>query len=314
MKLKNPLQSFGVLLTLLSLSAITTGCKAPPTPEPPVTPTAGTSPAAAEPSPTVTITLPTATPVPLAALVDEEPLTLAEYEAELARYLDSSTGGSEAGTELATEEAQQVVLEELINRLLLEQAAWDTGYRLEESQLTARIQALVDDLGSQQALSDWMNANYYTPESFRIDLKRQMAAGWMRNHIFEQIPTVAYQVRARQILLHSEAEAEAVLQALQNGDDFGALAAQYDRLTMGEIGWFPRGYLLYPQLDSVFELEPGEFSSVIETETGFYIIQVLEVETDRPLTPGARLELGRQELQTWLENRRQEREIQVYLP
>jgi hypothetical protein len=76
---------------------------------------------------------PTATPVPLAARVNGEALTLAEFEAEMARYQASL---QETGTNLATD-AQQVVLDELINQLLLAQSARQQGFTVDDSTLQA---------------------------------------------------------------------------------------------------------------------------------------------------------------------------------
>jgi len=63
--------------------------------------------------------------VPLAATVNGEEITLAEYQDELKRYQ------AEVGTELATE-AEQRVLNELIDQLLLAQGAAEAGYLADE--------------------------------------------------------------------------------------------------------------------------------------------------------------------------------------
>jgi hypothetical protein len=47
--------------------------------------------------------------------------------------------------------------------------------------------------------------------------------------------------------------------ALNNGEDFDAVAAVYDPVTRGELGWVPQGYLLNAVADeAVFSLQAGE--------------------------------------------------------
>ncbi|MFU8773235.1 MAG: peptidylprolyl isomerase, partial [Anaerolineales bacterium] len=86
-------------------------------------------------------------------------------------------------------------------------------------------------------------------------------------------------------------------------------------LFQGDLGWFPRGYLLETDLEDVaFDLQSGEFSQVIQTRLGFHILQVIERESDRPLDPDAYLTLQIQALKDWVDLRREESEIQIFIP
>ena len=174
---------------------------------------------------------------------------------------------------------------------------------------------MIQELGSEGVLDAWLADNQYTREAFRAELARQMAAAWMRDQIVAEVPAEAVQIHARQILLYNESEAQAVLQGLQAGDDFGLLALEYDPVGQGDLGWFPRGYLIYPQLEEAsFSLEPGAISEVVPTELGYHILQVLESDPQRQLEPDARLALQQQALRDWVENRRQSAAIEIYLP
>jgi parvulin-like peptidyl-prolyl isomerase len=83
----------------------------------------------------------------------------------------------------------------------------------------------------------------------------------------------------------------------------------------GDLGWFPRGYLLDQKLEAAaFELQPGEQSGVIETSIGFHILQVIQREMARSLEADARLALQTQALREWLSERRAQSEIQILLP
>jgi peptidyl-prolyl cis-trans isomerase SurA len=86
--------------------------------------------------PTDTPAPPTAIPEPLKATINGEGLTLAEYQAELARF---QAAQAEAGTILATEEAAAWVLDSLIDSYLLAQAARDAGFVVDEASVQTRI-------------------------------------------------------------------------------------------------------------------------------------------------------------------------------
>ncbi len=261
------------------------------------------------PTQTLTPFQPTATPIPLAAKVNGEEITLDQFQAELDRYRKA------VGTQLATGEAEQIVLDDLVNQLLLAQAAAQSGFVVDEALLQERIDSLVVQLGDRRALQDWMAANGYTEQSFRQDLGRAIASAWMRDQIIAGIPDQVEQVHALHILLYNREEANQVLAQLRSGEDFATLASEYDPIGKGDLGWFPKGYLTDPKLDeAAFNLQPGEISEVIETNKGFYILQVLERDPARTLEPGARLALQVQAVEQWLTMQRNQSEILDLLP
>ncbi len=293
------------LLALSLCLAACNGSESTPTPSG-NTPGAPTQPGDT-PAATPTDLLPSATPLPLAARVNGEGLSLAEFESELARYQAS-------GTNLATD-AQQAVLDELIAQVLLAQAAAENGFVVDEALLQTRLEALAAQLGGVQALSDWMAANGYSQADFEAALARSIAAAWMRDQIIAAVPETADQAHVRQILLYNLDQANQVYQALQSGSDFASLAAQYDPQTGGDLGWFPQGYLTEPAIEAAaFALEPGAYSTVIETRLGYHLIQLIERESNRLLLPPMRQALQTQALSQWLEERRSQSEIQIMLP
>ncbi len=268
------------------------------------------SPSDIPPSPTLTLlpVLPSPTQAPLAATVNGEAISLTEYQDELKRYQMS------VGTELATEDEQRV-LNELIDQLLLAQGAAQAGYHADEKAFQERVNGLAARLGGDQALGDWMAANGYDETSFRQSLARSMAVAWMRDQIAAGVPQAVEQVHARQILLYNSEEADGVLAQLRSGAKFTDLAAQYDPSAGGDLGWFPRGYLLDPKLDeAAFSLQPGEISEVIQTTAGYHILQVIEREPSYPLDPEARLALQRRAVADWITARRSQSQIQVFVP
>lgn len=277
-------------------------------------PTGETPPASpVPPTHTPTPVLPTPTPMPLAARVNGEEITLAEFEQELARY-QAAMDGSGAALEPGPE-ARQRVLDDLVDQILLAQGARQAGFVLADSELQSRLEALAREAGGEAALAEWQAANGYTPESFVRALERAIAAAWMRDRLIAAVPDKAEQVHARQILLHNEEQAREVLARLGAGEKFETLAVEFEPVTSGDLGWFPRGYLLEPALEeAVFALEPGAYSRVVETRVGFHLLQLVDRDPDRPLEPEALLALQRKALREWLDTRRSESQIQTLLP
>lgn len=76
--------------------------------------------------------------------------------------------------------------------------------------------------------------------------------------------------------------AEAVLQQIQQGADFGQLATRYSgdpgsAKKAGELPWFSVGEMVGPFEDAAYQLTtPGQVSGLVETRLGYHIIKLLE--------------------------------------
>ena len=96
------------------------------------------------------------------------------------------------------------------------------------------------------------------------------------------------EVRARHILVESEAEALALVERLGRGEDFAALAREASIGPSagrgGDLGWFGRGDMVTSFSDAAFALEPGEVSAPVESPYGWHVILTEEMRS-RP-TPG----------------------------
>jgi peptidyl-prolyl cis-trans isomerase C len=135
----------------------------------------------------------------------------------------------------------------------------------------------------------------------------------MRDQIASEVPVVAEQVHARQILLSDSTQANDILALLQSGSDFTNLAFQSDPVAGGELGWFGRGELFYSELeDAAFALQPGQVSPIIQTPVGYHILQVLERQGDRPLSPAALLKTRQKAVEQWLQQQRSQSQIEIF--
>jgi peptidyl-prolyl cis-trans isomerase C len=243
----------------------------------------------------------------MAALVNDEGITMDEFNAELERYKSAMTALKKT---VADQDAAVTVLDDLIAQTLLAQAARQGGFNPDDAALQARIDRLAAQLGGPDQLSAWQQAHGYSDESFRAALKRSVEAAWMRDKIISAVPNTAEQVHVRQILLYNQEAADSILSQLQAGADFDTLAAQVDPVTRGDLGWFPQGYIFEPAVEqAAFSLDVGQTSQAIASEIGFHIIKVLDRQPDRPLSPDALLAMQNRVLADWVKNQRQQANI-----
>jgi len=259
--------------------------------------------------PTSTPEPPTATPEPLALIVNGEGISMAEFKAELARYQKAQAA---LGRTVSEAQAGQAVLEDLIAQVLLSQAARAAGFAVPQAALQSKIAALAAQAGGGDKLSAWIAEHGYTEAAFRQALSRSLEAAWMRDKIIRTVPPTADQVHVQQILLYEAETAQVVLTRLKDGADFNEMAAKYNRSPSpgGDLGWFPRGYLLEPQIEqAAFSLPVGQYSDVIQTEVGFHILRVLERDPQHPLSPDAYLAMQELALRDWLKSQRAQARI-----
>ncbi len=262
------------------------------------------------PVPTPTpIPTPTETPVPLAVSINGEDITSAEFEVELARYQQAQAN---LGNTVSLETATQAVLNDMVDTLLLGQAAAAYGLVVDDATVQSRVDALAAQVGGPDALAAWESAHGYTDADFRSALRRQIAAAWMRDQIAASVSSTAEQVHVKQILLYNADDAQQALGFLQAGWNFDDLAARYDPVTKGELGWFPRGYLPAPAIeDAAYALQPGLYSAIVQDETGYHLLYVVERDPARLLSPDALLTLQERAVQSWLTQRRNESTILI---
>jgi len=257
------------------------------------------------------VPIPSSTLPPLAALVNGEGILLEDYETELIRLQSAQ---EEINYQLTPEEQSQMVLDQMIEQLLLAQSAIANGFTFNEIALQEAMDDLAEKAGGQEALLSWMTDNGYNEDSMRRAVRLSYLAAWQRDYIAATTPKTAEQVHARQILVQSRQEAESILSQIQHDISFDALIEQYDPLTGGELGWFPRGYLYVQEVeDAAFHLEPGEISAIIESDIGYHIIQVLERDSQHPLSEDAWQILAQQAVRDWLLEQRQSADIQILI-
>jgi parvulin-like peptidyl-prolyl isomerase len=230
-----------------------------------------------------------------------------EFQKELVRYeVAQTTLGRDpaaAGTLYQVE-----VLDALIERVLIEQAAAAEGVVILEDELDAEIQRLIENTGGQESFDAWLDMSQYTTDEFRLILRSGMLSQAMFAKVTETIPDQVEQVHARHIVVDSVETGELVLARLREGTDFATLPNEYSldestRLNGGDLGFFPRGLLLSPEVEeAAFALQVGEMSELIPSSFGFHIIEVLEKDPARSVTVDIQKHLQKVAFENWLQH------------
>jgi parvulin-like peptidyl-prolyl isomerase len=256
-----------------------------------------------------------ATDEPLAARVNGQPITLAEFQRERERRMMGMQ--VEPATAAAFDAS---ILQTMIDQVLIEQAAGRLGIVVTDDEVDSEL-ALEADLAAAngQTLEDIVAAQLYTMDEYRETL-RGMLLTQKVSQVVINVPPYAEQVHSRHILVADEATARALLAQIQAGADFAQLAMQYSldtstARTGGDLDWVSRGDLLQPEVeDAIFSLEPGQIApEPVKSSLGYHIVQTLEKVENRPLSPAALAEKQQRAFLDWLDGQRQAAVVERYV-
>ena len=254
---------------------------------------------------------------PIVATVNTVSISEKRYKRELLRY-----EAALKKLELVAPKIEQHsfdVLEQLILSELVGQAAHEQGFTVTKQQLDEAYADSISTRGGQAGFDKWLEDNIYTEVEFQTQLEEQLLATKIKELVLNDVGTYAEQVNARHIVVATREQAEDLRSKIVAGADFATIASIHSldrstRLNGGDLGWFPRGLLTIPVLEAeIFALEPGELGDIVETEIGFHIIQNIDRNMERELTPNAAIVVRRAVLESWLADLRSQAVIEKFV-
>jgi len=264
-----------------------------------------------------------ASDAPVAALVNGRPIFLADYERALGQYEADlplrgiDPGSSEGQAELAR--ARSWILDFMITEELIVQAAEEAGITVSDEEVDTVMAEMVAENGGLEAFLAKLENWGETYEIHREKEHRGLVVMRMSQLIADSVPKVAEHVHARHILVDTFEEAERLHDQLEKGADFATLARTYSqdlitREAEGDLGWFPRGILTVPEVEEVaFSLNPGEYSDVVSSLLGYHIVQVVERDPAREVSPDNLHLLQEGVLQEWVDGLRTQADVQIFV-
>ncbi len=292
---------------------------------------APTSPTAMPDNTPVTSSDSTATPLPpsvtpeppLAARVNGEAIYVADYELELERYRASLVAqdidlDSQEGQE-KLKEARGQILDVMIEQTLVEQAAEEAGVEVTDEEVDQYMDEMAAEAGGEEALLAKLEAWGETYEGAKREVKAQLFGMAMMERVVSDVPESAEQVHARHILVDTAEEARHIHAQLEAGADFIALARAHSQDTStrdngGDLGYFPRGILIASEVEeAAFSLQPGQYSDVVMSPLGYHIVQVVERDPDRSISPENQQLLRERAVQDWIEELWTQAEVERFI-
>jgi len=133
----------------------------------------------------------------------------------------------------------------------------------------------------------------------------------LQRALSETVPASGEQIRISHIVTDTEEAAKGILQRVQAGEDFAALAKELssDSATTeigGDLGWYPRGILTteYGKAfeDAAWSLQKGQVvTAPVQTYFGYHIIKQTDRDANRPYDADKLSQLQENALNDWLD-------------
>lgn len=270
------------------------------TPTPTQTATIVNTPTLSETSLALVTLTPTPTATALPTDTPEASPTPSE-EVEESTSNETNAEGEAEGDNPATEEAQTTPTPELSPTITLTPTPFTT-------------EIYGQDLKEFNELYDPYDFNL---EDLRAMFEVQILREKLQEEITADLTPVEEEVWARHILVETEEEAQEVLDKLEAGESFSALAAEYstdesNSQKGGDLGWFDKDTMVPEFTEVAFSLEVGEISGPVKTDFGFHIIQVI-AKRENQIPPDEFRVIKQNAFEDWLSERRNAREdIVIY--
>jgi len=219
-------------------------------------------------------------------------------------------------------------LDEMIDELLLRQAAQTQGLKADEAEVGKRFERVKGQFNNPALFENQLQRDGSSVEKFRAEiadqlLMRRLVVSTHKLAVTEAELRQAFQeqgdklatpaaVHLHQIFVKTEAEAKDVVAKVKAGADFGALARAKSLAPTGkyggDYGFVPRSMLPDEIGSIVFALKTGELR-IVPSPQGYF---VLEITGKRPAKP-AQYETAKDDLRDLLLERKMKAVLPGYL-
>jgi peptidyl-prolyl cis-trans isomerase D len=170
----------------------------------------------------------------------------------------------------------------------------------------------------QDTLKNMQTSIQFTEKDLRYVVAMQLYRQKVEKAVLDELAVKPEEeeVWARHILVTDEAQAQDILNRVNQGEDWYKLAAEYSTDTSnkdngGDLGWFARGRMVPAFENAAFSLQAGEVvSKPVQSSFGWHVIQVLGHE-ERPLDESAYQQLQSTKFTEWLQALREKSEINI---
>lgn len=203
-------------------------------------------------------------------------------------------------------ELRDNVRKQLVTSLILSQEAVKNGVD-KEADVAARMELMRQSILARAQVMSYLKTNPITDDKLKALYEERKAA------------QTSHEVKARHILVKTEAEAKTVLAALKKGKKFEDLAKKHSldpgsKDNGGELGWQNPATYVPEFSEALTKLEKGQISpNAVKTSFGFHIIQKQDERENAPsleqMKPHLQRELEGQMVEKYIESLRAKADI-----
>lgn len=223
---------------------------------------------------------------PLAARVNGEPVLLVTYEWWRA---------------LVPEAEQSAALANLIEAVLVEQAAARLGVMPADDVIDAQVAREIAAVGGESAFGAWLEGTGQSLEAYRALVRRAMVYQAVFEQVTAGVPDTAEQVQ----ITHW------VAGTLEEINDLRARVLAGD--PGGDVEWVLAGMLPAELETIVSSMAPGEVSPAVLIGEEVHLIRVNDRQPDRPLSPEMERWWQAAMFERWLEEERAGAQIETFI-
>ncbi|MEN6318848.1 MAG: peptidyl-prolyl cis-trans isomerase [Syntrophaceae bacterium] len=234
------------------------------------------------------------------ATVDGMEITYGEFRENFVKELNVFSDGTSVSPE-DMERLKEEVLNSLINEKVMLLRAQALSLSVSDEELMKKIEEIKENY-SDEGFEKIFAAQKVNYSAWKKELRKRMvfekliaadvntavtvteneARAYYRNH--KKMYAPGKRVHAVQIIVREREKAEAILNRLKKGDDFGKVAKEEsigpEAVKGGDLGFVSQGVMPEEIDDALFSLKPDEISSVIKSPYGYHIVKIIEREKD----------------------------------
>ena len=251
--------------------------------------------------------------------VNGDYISYSEYLFELAsikQYYKKQTGSDgkpsidfnapEGKAKLA--ELKKQILAQLKTDEVARQLIEDRKIKVTDKELDTQYETLVKSAGGKVKLKEVLSSVYgWTPNDLKRKLKFQLEKQKLQKAVTSD-PSANSKAKAK---------AQDVLNKVNAGGDFAALAKQYSQDTTaangGDLGFFSKGQMVKEFEASAFGLQPGQVSGLVKTQYGYHIIKVIEYNEDKTQVHASHILIKTVDFNEYLTEQNKNAKVTTYL-
>jgi foldase protein PrsA len=208
--------------------------------------------------------------------------------------------------EIQGQTVREMIRERILDAMVVEELIINyvksSGFEISEDEINEAYAAFMETASADADLTAFYEANGIDEAYIKTQIQSKLYSEEFENMVYADAEgdtstldtlyeTYPLQVDASHILVAESELADEIKTKIVNGEDFAELARQYSIDTGsaqsgGALGLFGRGTMVEAFENAAFALKAGEVSDVVESQFGYHIIQVHDVQTLNTMIAG----------------------------